>query len=175
MSLIYITGPTGAGKTAVRNELRKQGYEAFDTDEGFNGHLNLETGEEDQYPDPEHVTSEWLTQHRYSMSAEKVKHLAESAQGKLVFLCGAAYNDLELSHYFSKVICLTVDRQTAKQRIEARITNNFGRLPSEMATIMERHDDVISKYREAGARIIDTTHLSLAETLDAVLKVANEA
>lgn len=175
MPLIYITGPTDAGKTTVRDELRRRGYEAYDTDEGINGHFNLATGKEDTYPDPEHVTTEQLSQHRYNMSTEKIEQLAASSrQVNLLFLCGAAYNDLELSNNFDKVICLITDKATARQRVKTRTTNDFGRLPSEMKAIMKRHDDVISKYREAGARIIQTTHLSLDETTDAVLRIANE-
>lgn len=33
MSLIYVTGIPGSGKTTVRNELRRRGYQAFGTDE----------------------------------------------------------------------------------------------------------------------------------------------
>ena len=174
MSLIYITGPTGAGKTTVRNELCDRGYNVYDTDEGINAHINSETGKESRYPDPEHVTAKWLSQHRYSMSPDKIKQLAGSSQGKLLFLCGAAYNDLELSNYFDKIVCLIVDKSTAQLRIETRITNNFGKAPSEMAAIMGWHDNVIAKYREAGARIVDTSHLSIGETTDLVLKIASE-
>lgn len=169
MSLIYITGPTGAGKTTVRDELRKLGYEAHDTDEGINGHFNVATGQEVLYPNPEDVTSEWISQHRYNMSADRIRRLHEVAKGKTIFVCGAAYNDLEIFPYFDKVICLTIDKLTAKERIETRTTNNFGKMPAEMKSIVDRHDSILGKYSQAGCEMIDTAS-PLDDVVNAILK-----
>ena len=35
MTLIYITGVAGVGKTTVLNELKRRGYEAYDADENL--------------------------------------------------------------------------------------------------------------------------------------------
>jgi shikimate kinase len=172
MALIYIAGPTGAGKTSVRNELLKRGYEAFDTDEGINSHFNIVTGREVSYPDPQDVTPEWLSQHRFSMPKDKVVAMSQSARGKLVFLCGGADNDLELVNYFAKIICLHANKNVTKIRVETRTTNNYGRLPAEMDSILNNHDIIVQKYRESGAEMIDTTNISLSEVVEKVLEVA---
>ena len=46
MPLIWITGISGSGKSAVRRELRDRGYVAFGTDEDDLAHwIDTETGE----------------------------------------------------------------------------------------------------------------------------------
>jgi thymidylate kinase len=171
MPLIYITGPTGAGKTTIRNELRKRGYEAHDTDEGINGHFNVVTGQEVPYPNPEDVNPEWISQHRYIMSEDRIRNLHEAAKDKAIFVCGAAYNDLEMFPYFDKTICLIVDKARARERIETRTTNNFGKLPAEMESIMDRHDSILEKYSQAGCELVDTA-APLDDVLNAILKIA---
>jgi shikimate kinase len=172
MALIYITGPTGAGKTSVRNELLKRGYEAFDTDEGMNSHVNIMTGREVSYPESKDVTPEWLSQHRFIMPRDKVVAMSQFAKERLVFLCGAADNDLELANCFAKTICLHANKNTTKNRVETRTTNNYGRLPAEMESILNNHDIIVEKYRESGAEMLDTTDISLNEVVKKVLEAA---
>jgi len=46
MPLVYVTGLSGTGKSAVCRELKRRGYEAHDTDEEGNAvWVNRETGE----------------------------------------------------------------------------------------------------------------------------------
>ncbi len=43
--IIYITGIGGSGKSSVKEELKKRGYEAHDVDEGFANFFNIKTNE----------------------------------------------------------------------------------------------------------------------------------
>lgn len=174
MSFFYITGPTGAGKTTVKNELIKLGYKAYDTDEGINAHFNIKTGSEAEYPAAEKVTLEWLGSHRYLMPEKRIRLMHMEAQHGAVFLCGAAYNDLDMIKYFDKVFCLTVDKKTAEQRVLTRQTNDFGKVPSEMKSILDRHDIVTQKYLNAGVIIIDTFSMNVTDIVNQILQIAGE-
>ncbi len=130
------------------------------------------TGAVVSYPEPKYVTSEWLSQHRFSMPKDKIAAMSKSAKEKLVFLCGGADNDLELASYFAKIICLVADKDITKVRVESRTTNNYGRQPAEMDSILNSHDDIVLKYREFGAVMIDTTNITLDEVVSSVLEAA---
>jgi hypothetical protein len=52
MPLVYVTGISGAGKSAIRGELIGMGYPAFGTDEdGYGIWLDKTTGEPAEEPD----------------------------------------------------------------------------------------------------------------------------
>lgn len=170
MPLIYITGPTAAGKSTIRALLKDRGYAAHDTDEdGISLHYSRQTGEVVEYPkDPKDRTPEWHADHAFNMSPERIKQLAKRAETKTIFLCGVAANDLELAHYFSKIICLVIDQETMKHRVATRKTNNFGKAPDELKTILEWYQPVLDKYAKAGVIMIDASQ-PLNKVLDDIL------
>jgi len=159
MPLIYITGPTASGKSTIRAYLREKGYEAYDTDEdGISRHYNRHTGEPAKYPkEAKDQTPEWHANHAFNMAPEKIKELANKAKDKTIFLCGVAENDIELTQYFDKIICLVIGVVTMKRRIATRTTNNFGKAPGELETILGFYQAVLDKYASVGAIMIDTS------------------
>jgi shikimate kinase len=175
MPLIYITGPTGAGKSTIRASLHKRGYEAYDTDEdGISLHYNRQTGQPVDYPrDKRDRTPKWHAEHAFNMSQERIEQLAKQAENKTIFLCGVAANDLELAHYFSKILCLVIDIETMKQRVATRTTNNFGKAPDELKTILKYYQPVLDKYTKAGATMIDAKQ-PLEEVVNAILQAVGE-
>jgi dephospho-CoA kinase len=175
MSLIYITGPTGAGKTTIKDELIKKGYIAYDTDEDdIAQHQDKYTGQQIEYPaDESERTPEWRERHAFNLSKTIIKELAAKAQSQNIFVCGAASNDLELAEYFAKIICLEADDTTVKSRIETRTTNSYGRAPDEMQEILDRHDEIVRKYRSFGAVMLDAT-MPKQDILDAIISIANQ-
>lgn len=98
------------------------------------------------------------------MSPERIAQLAKQAEHKTIFLCGVAANDIDLSHYFNKIICLVIDLETTKQRLISRTTNTFGKDPDERKKILEWYQPVLDKYAKAGAVMVDT-----ARPLEAVV------
>lgn len=96
MSLIYVTGISGSGKSEVRKELLKRGFEAYGTDEdGIAAYYNNETGkiENENASDPSYRTPEWRSKHTWKVKRGKVEELAAKAKDKSVFLCGVVAND----------------------------------------------------------------------------------
>jgi dephospho-CoA kinase len=174
MALIYITGPTGAGKTTIRNELLAQGYEAFDTDEGgIAEHQDAITKEVIIYPsDPSERTPEWQARHAFNLSEEKLKVLAGKAKEHPVFLCGAASNDLELAVYFDSIICLELDEDVSTARVLTRETNNYGKAEDELREIQARHQVVIDKYKRVGAVMLSADQ-PLESLVEEVIDIAN--
>ena len=65
MPLVYITGNSGAGKSAVRKELQLRGYEAHDTDENnISSWQNKYTGNIVERPlDKADRTNVWYSEH----------------------------------------------------------------------------------------------------------------
>jgi dephospho-CoA kinase len=170
MSLIYITGPSGVGKSTVRNELIKRGYEAHDTDEdGFSAWYDNQTLESVERPDPENRPDDWYEKHDYRLSAEKVKELAKRAKAQLIFLCGIPANDKEFKDYYSKIICLVIDEETMTKRVTSRTTNTFGSSPDELKLMLHWHGKMLERYKEWGATMVDATQ-PLDKVVDEILK-----
>jgi shikimate kinase len=171
MPLIYLTGPTAAGKSTIRAELRNRGYEAHDTDEdGISLHYNRQTGEVIDYPkDPNDRTPKWHAEHAFNMAPERIEQLARQAKNQTIFLCGVAANDIELSRYFTKIICLVIDQETMKHRVATRTTNNFGKQPDELEKIMGWYQPVLDKYAKAGAVMVDAAQ-PIDEVVDTILE-----
>jgi dephospho-CoA kinase len=170
MPLIYLTGPSGAGKSTIRGELQKRGYEAHDTDEdGMSAWYNIETNERVQRPPEANRSPDWYDHHAYRMSPERVRLLAERGKDKLVFLCGIPANDLELAHYYDRIICLVIDEETMKHRVATRDTNDFGKSPDELKLMLYWHGKMLERYEKAGATMIDATQ-PLEEVIEEILE-----
>lgn len=173
MSLIYITGVSGSGKSAVRIELMKRGYKAFDTDEDrIAAFYNNETGEMVDKPrNPQDRTPEWYAHHTWKMSRQDVERLALRGKDNPVFLCGGASNDQEVCDLFSRIVALTVDKETLKKRITTRTTNRFGKQPHEYASILEEQKKAEACYQRMNAMLVDATQAIEAVVDEIVEKV----
>jgi dephospho-CoA kinase len=172
--LVYITGISGAGKSAVCNELRRRGYEAHDTDEEGNAvWVNRRSGEVTAVAGAD-VRSRpgWLNDQEWSVVPESVKTLAGRADGRLVFLCGSTANEHEVWHYFSRVIYLAIDERTLRARVASRTSNDFGKSPEELEAILSWHKVGEADYLRFGAVIVDAT-LPLHEVVDRVVEAAS--
>lgn len=176
MSLIYITGMTGAGKSSTRKELQDRGYEAHDTDEdGITSWHNKITGEATKRPaDANDRTKEWYAEHDWNMSRPKIEELAARAKDRPVFLCGITSNDIEMWDLFGKVICLTIDEETLRRRIANRTDNDFGKAPDELSNILRWHKSAEEDYKQWGAVMIDATR-PLSEVVDDVISTLNQS
>jgi len=119
MPLIYITGVSGSGKSAVRVELVKRGYKAFDTDEDrIAAFYNNETGGiVDKPKNAQDRSPEWYAHHTWKMSRQGVERLALQGKDNPVFLCGGASNDEEVWDLFSRIVALIIDEATLKKEL----------------------------------------------------------
>ncbi|HEX5937540.1 MAG TPA: hypothetical protein VFZ75_07635 [Actinomycetota bacterium] len=178
MPLVYVTGISGAGKSAVLRELRRRGYEAFGVDEdGYGRWLDRRTGEERTYP----VESEtldphgWYADHDWALDVDKIARLKERVdrEGSLVFLCGVAAGDSEAWEYFDVVCALVIDEATIRSRIAVRDGSWFGKRTHELDQILAWNVGYTDTYRAFGAVILDATQ-SLSVVVDAVVAIATD-
>ncbi len=174
MSLFFITGISGSGKSEVTRELKARSYEAYDTDDdGLAKWQNNETG----YIHPkssvkqESRTDDFLHSHSWNVSRQDVIKLAERAKDKPIFLCGVADNAHELLDLFSKVFALAIDGDTLKHRLETRTGNNWGKQPHELQWSLKQQESKNKAYRNAGFTIIDAAQ-PVRKVVDGILKNA---
>ncbi len=170
MSLIYITGNSGAGKSSVRKELQRRGYEAHDTDDNdITTWAHKATGSLVERPEDESGrTKEWYNQHEWKMSRQKVEEFAERAKDKSVFLCGSPSNADDMLDLYDQVVCLVLDKDTLQRRIASRTDHDFGKAPDELKSILGWHDIFQDRYKDNGAVIIDATQ-PLEQVVDEIL------
>lgn len=173
MPFIFVTGISGVGKSSVERELKRRGYEAYDSDEGgLTSWLDKETGKPGTFPSKlEDRTHTWLAKHTWELSRKKTEEMAEKAKDKLIFLCGSPSNNLEVWDLFDKVICLVTDDETLKHRIATRTENEYGKAPDELEGILEWNKTHESRYRGYGAIIVDAKP-PLSKVVDSVLAIA---
>jgi len=177
MPLIYITGVSGSGKSAVRTELMKRGYKAIGTDEdGIATFYNNETGKMIDNPtNAQGRSPEWYAHHTWKMCRQRVERLALQGKDNPVFLCGGAANDEEVWDLFSRIVALIIDEATLKKRIAARTTNDFGKLPHEYASVLEWQKGAEAYYRRMNAVLVDATQaieVVVDEIVEEVSKLA---
>ena len=175
MALLYVTGLSGTGKSAVLSELLARGYHARGVDEdGYADWVSLTAGTPDHYPrdDPGLDFHAWQATHNWVLSPRRISvlSLAAARLGEPVFLCGTADGDASVWHLFSKVLALVADVPTLRRRIDTR-PNQFGKAPEELAAILGWQASYETDYRRYGAIIIDATR-PLGEVADEILAVS---
>lgn len=175
MPLVYVTGISGSGKSAVLQELRRRGHQAVGVDEdGYGRWLDRRTGEERPYPvdsktlDPH----EWYADHDWVLDVNKIAELKKYADrdATLVFLCGVAAGDAEAWEYFDVVCALVIDEATIRARIDLR-DDSFGKRPHELDQVLAWNVGYADTYQGFGAVLVDATK-PLPVVVDAVIAAA---
>jgi hypothetical protein len=174
MPLLYVTGLSGAGKSAVLRELQVRGFSVYGVDEdGYADWINRETGDPEAMPglaDLDFRT--WYLTHDWILSLPRITELSRRAEksGGPVFLCGVADGDKAVWHLFSKVIALVADLPTLERRLAVRDDNLFGKDPEQLADVASWHAGYEQTYRAFGAEIIDATRPldQVVETIAAI-------
>ena len=140
MALIYITGPTGSGKSTICSELQRMGYTAYDTDnDGFRKIEKLK-GREIKVLD-----------------IEVIKRLKDSHNNEVAYVCGTSPNDLDAVDYFDNIFLLKIDEADQKERIKNRTNSKYGKEDYQLANALRWRQVQIEKYQKAGAVVIDST------------------
>ena len=162
MSLYYITGISGSGKSTVLKELNQRGYEAYDTDEAGPATAkwhNDTTG----YVHPKSSvkkddrTPEFLANHSWKVPREEVAKLAEQAGPKVIFLGGAIANEPEIRDIFSSIFALTINDETLAHRLATRTNNDWGKSPHELELTLAANHMLHAQYQEFGYVIINAS------------------
>lgn len=169
MSIFYITGTPGTGKTTIQKELVKRGYDALDIDQRrFGGPVNLKTGESTTVPPIEERSPDWFERHEWRVSRSGVEELKAEAKDKDIYLCGVTTTEHLVWDLFDKIFYLNVDEQTLRHRIASRVDNDYGQGEGELEDILNRYRIAQEKIPTLGAIIIDANG-SVDETVEALL------
>jgi dephospho-CoA kinase len=156
MSLIYVTGVAGSGKSAVQSELERLGYPAFDVDQPEIGAAhNNKSNQIVAVPDANHRTQEWFAAHSWRILRQPVEKLKHEYENSVVFLCGTAGNEKDMSDLFDKVLLLDIDEVTLRQRIASREDNDYGKSEHELQQILGKQRAM--KQNQGSVKVIDAT------------------
>jgi broad-specificity NMP kinase len=155
MPLVWVTGTSGVGKSTVCELLKNRGALAVDADwEGYSRWVDRTSGQiipDLPYPTP----GGWLDRFAWRIDRAEVQALSTRMQGETAFLCGSAENEALVWDLFDHMICLVVDNEALRDRLENRTTNAFGKHPEELEAALGWNHAVESTYRRLGATIID--------------------
>ncbi len=159
MPLVWVTGTSGSGKSTVRNELRRRGYIAYDTDEDLlSRHFDRASGAEVAYPAlAAHRTGEWFARHVQRVPPETVRRIAAEVDDRPGFVCGSTENENEIWDEFAVVVHLSVDEDTIRRRLARRPPDAFGGSEEEVERILGWHAGSDAAYERFGAHRIDGT------------------
>jgi len=158
MSLFYVTGVPGTGKSTIQKELQKRGYEAYDVDEpAFGGPVNKATGKPTTVPPIEERRPEWFDEHEWRISRQAIEDLKTRSEGKTIYLCGTATTENLVWDLFDMVLYLNIDEETLRSRIAARTDNDFGKTEHELRLILERYKAAQQNIGKLNVTLIDAT------------------
>ncbi|MEO3814308.1 hypothetical protein ABGB17_35365 [Sphaerisporangium sp. B11E5] len=173
MTLVWVTGNSGTGKSAVCGVLRARGYVAFDADmDGFCRWIDRVDGEVVMDP-PDPVPAGWLDRYGWAIVREQVETLVEESRSRITFLCGSAENEADVRDLFDLIVGLVIDEDILRHRLATRTTNTFGRHPEELAAALKWNPRMRAIYESHGATIIDASK-PLTEVVDSVIDAVQE-
>ena len=177
MSLIYITGISGMGKSTVLKELRQRNFEAYGVDEdSFGWWRDRETGQPGDIDRARKTKDfdiqDWYKKYSWHLDAAKIRILADQAVGKTVFLCGTANDYDENKQYFDTAIAVHIDDpESLIDRISTRTDVYFGKDPEDLKRILEWQKTGGEYYARLGMRIVDSSR-PVTKVVDEILQIA---
>lgn len=144
MSIIFITGLSGCGKSTTIAHLKAKGYVAFDLDEGYT------------------ITNE----HQETLiDAAKVEALLVKHQNKDLFLSACYANQGEFYKYFDHVVLLEAPLELMKDRITHRTSNPYGKSDTEWLEIEQSYVDILPLLQQGADNILNTKELGVDEII----------
>ena len=172
MPLILISGISTSGKSTIRKELSKLGYEAYDTEHnGISAWFNKKTSERAaEFGEISHKPIGWLDEHEWRISVEWVRNIALKAKDAPIFLCGGASNIADVISFCSVVIWLQTDEVTIRKRVNNPRDHDYGTRPHELSKIIRENKLQEADYRSFDAKMVDATQ-DLADVMRGVLKI----
>lgn len=167
MGLVYVTGSSGTGKTAVGDELRRRGFLVYDVDRDQLARW-FDNGTGEEVVMPQHRHDDWFAANTYRLPPETLRDLPTG--DRPTFVCGTVGNDNEIWDLFDTVISLSIDAQTLTRRLRAR--GGFGSSAAELHRVLGWHADVDADNARYGAVLVDAGG-AVHEVADRLLGVLN--
>ncbi len=170
---VYISAPSGVGKTAVTEELARRGYAACDTDQvpGLTRMELRETGEPIDWPKDDII--DWK-KYGWHIQGDVLDDLLIKNEKENLFLSGYCGNQPDFYHKFSKLIVLTVD--SPEEYLRRQRTRPYRANNDSEAAIQKRlgtYQTRISELIQAGFTPVDNSGTP-AQTADKILRMVNE-
>lgn len=163
MSLVYVTGAAGTGKSALAVRLREMGIAAYDEDDPEVGSAHhVESGLAVAVPPAAERDSGWFKVHEWRVLIEVLKEIVGLAQHYPVVLCGNSLTDAQIADAGAVVVYLDVDESTLRSRRASRDGNDYGKKEDELTMILDQR-------RELGRRFATALQLDAGQELDAVV------
>jgi adenylate kinase family enzyme len=172
MSAVLITGCSGAGKSAIAAVLARRGLACVDDDEDpFLARFVDSAGAVAEEP-PE-LDFAWLSRHSWQWDRGRLDELIRDAAPAMLYLCGAADNELKLADRFNQVFLLEIDEPTMLARLDTRQDNEWGRVGDSREYIRRLLPGYQDRWRAFGAIAIDARQ-PLDHVVDAILSHSGE-
>lgn len=148
MTIIYITGLSGVGKSRVLEHLALEGYNVIDTDYGYTKKVFNGSYEESV------------------LDEAKILNLIEINKESNLFISGCYSNQGQFYQYFDHVVLLTAELDVMLERIKMRTNNPYGKSIEERAEVIDSHEHVLPLLKRRASRIIDTTNTEVEYVCD---------
>ncbi|HEX5563914.1 MAG TPA: AAA family ATPase [Sporosarcina sp.] len=145
MTVIFVTGLSGVGTSSALEQLKKEGYNAVDTDYGYIKVIKNGGNEE------------------RLLDEEKITQLLEDNKQSHLIISGCYANQGKFYKHFNYVVLLKADLNVMLDRINNRTSNNYGKSPEERQEVIGSFENVLPLLEESSDIIIDTTHHGIAE------------
>lgn len=155
MTLVWVTGVSGTGKSTLCRTLRARGLDAHDADDGFCQWVDTRTGTViDSVP---MAAGGWGDHIDWVLVPDQVASLPGARGVSTSFLCGTVSNEAEVWEQFDRVVALIVDEETLRARLSARTGDAFGARPEELAAVLRWNATAHETYTRFGATIVDAS------------------
>ena len=155
MKNYLITGVAGTGKSTLAKELRRRGYAAYDTEEGFSYYVDKATGERCVYP--KEPSPEWYERHERVFDEKILMNLLKKHAEEPLFIASITANQAKYYDQFDKVFLLTAPDEVIVHRLGTRTNNYFGRHPLDLQRVIGRHQQFDDELKAQGAQPVDST------------------
>lgn len=145
MAVIFVTGLSGVGTSSAIEQLGKEGYNVVDTDYGYVKEIK----------NADIVARVW--------DEEKITQVLVKYQQSHLFLSGCYENQVKFYKQFDYIVLLKAELNVMLDRINKRITNNYGKSPKERAEIIDSYKNVLLLLERSSDIVIDTTQTGINE------------
>lgn len=120
MARVLVTGMSGTGKSSALDALARRGFRVVDTD--VDGWSEWVTG-----PDGE---GEWLWRE------DRIAELLAAEDERTLYVSGCVANQGTFYDRFDAVVLLSAPVEVLLDRIEHRVTNDYGKRPAERELVL---------------------------------------
>ena len=160
MTVILVTGMSGAGKSRALAALARRGHNVVDTDDGdWTEDVPLGHG-----PGNERLWRE-----------DKMNALISEHVAGTLFISGCVANQGLFYSRFDAVVLLTAPLDVLLERVISRTTNPYGKTSAERAEIIAYTGTVEPLLRAGATAQIDTAHVQPDEVADELERIAGVA